>query len=60
MKRIVLSLLILITASIAALAQESGAPMLFRQPTMNKSDIVFVFAGDLWRPALYLHLERAG
>src|SRR5687767_10855608 len=48
MRRIVLSLLILITASISIFAQ-SEAPMLFRQPTMNRTDIVFVFAGDLWR-----------
>src|SRR5215207_9563819 len=48
MKRIILGFLILLTASIAAFAQ-TQAPMLFRQPTMNRTDIVFVFAGDLWR-----------
>ena len=48
MKRTVLAFLILLIASVAVFAQ-SGAPMLFRQPTMNKTDIVFVFAGDLWR-----------
>src|SRR5215213_1184627 len=53
MKRIVLSFLLLITASISIFAQNTS-PMLFRQPTMNKNDIVFVFAGDLWR------VSRAG
>ncbi|HSK74234.1 MAG TPA: PDZ domain-containing protein [Pyrinomonadaceae bacterium] len=48
MKRTVLGFLILLTASIVVFAQ-SETPMLFRQPTMNKTDIVFVFAGDLWR-----------
>src|SRR5215204_5611572 len=48
MRRIILGFLITITASIAAFPQ-SGAPMLFRQPTMNKTHIVFAFAGDLWK-----------
>src|SRR5688572_318747 len=48
MKRITLSILLLLIASIAAFAQ-NAAPMLFRQPTMNSADIVFVFAGDLWK-----------
>src|SRR5688572_10806092 len=48
MKRTVLAFLILLTTSVAVFAQ-SETPMLFRQPTMNKTDIVFVFAGDLWR-----------
>jgi hypothetical protein len=47
MKKIVSSILLLIIASAAVFAQ-SQAPMLFRQPTMNQTDIVFVFAGDLW------------
>ncbi|MGH9947270.1 MAG: S41 family peptidase, partial [Pyrinomonadaceae bacterium] len=29
-------------------AAQSGSPMLFRQPTMNRTNSVFVFAGDLW------------
>ncbi|MEO6484303.1 MAG: protease, partial [Pyrinomonadaceae bacterium] len=33
--------------AISGLAQ-TDKPMLFRSPTMNKTDIVFVFAGDLW------------
>jgi tricorn protease len=48
MKRIILGILISLFASIAIFAQ-GEAPMLFRQPTMNKTDIVFVFAGDLWK-----------
>ena len=53
MKKIVVSILITLTASFAVFAQ-GNAPMLFRQPTVNRTDIVFVFAGDLWR------VSRAG
>jgi len=28
---------------------QSDKPTLFRQPTMNRTDIVFVYAGDLWK-----------
>jgi tricorn protease len=52
MKKIVLIILILLIASTAIFAQSGGGgekPMLFRQPTMNRTDIVFVFAGDLWK-----------
>ena len=48
MKKIILSILLLLAFSIAVFGQDDK-PMLFRQPTMNKTDIVFVFAGDLWR-----------
>lgn len=48
MKKIILSILIVIIATIAVFAQ-AEKPMLFRQPTMNKTDVVFVFAGDLWK-----------
>ncbi|MEO8647581.1 MAG: PDZ domain-containing protein [Acidobacteriota bacterium] len=47
MKAIFLSILI-VAAAIPALAQ-SDRPMLFRQPTMNAADIVFVYSGDLWK-----------
>jgi tricorn protease len=47
MKKIIFVILILFVTSIATLAQDSK-PMLFRQPAMNKTHIVFVFAGDLW------------
>lgn len=47
MRKIILTLLILVAAIIPAMAQDK--PMLFRQPTMNKTHIVFVFAGDLWK-----------
>lgn len=53
MKKIILISLILLVASTAILAQ-SSSPMLFRQPTMNKTHIVFSFGGDLWR------VERSG
>ncbi|MEP6787606.1 MAG: PDZ domain-containing protein [Acidobacteriota bacterium] len=48
MKKIILALLITLVTTIAALAQADKL-MLFRQPTMNKTDIVFAFAGDLWK-----------
>jgi len=48
MKKIILTILILLVTSITAFAQDTK-PMLFRQPTMNSTHIVFVFAGDLWK-----------
>ena len=50
MKKIVLIILILLVASTAVFAQ-GDKPMLFRQPTMNRTDIVFVYGGDLWKVA---------
>lgn len=47
MKKIILTILITLIASVATLAQDK--PMLFRQPTMNRTHVVFVFAGDLWK-----------
>ncbi|MEW6126284.1 MAG: PDZ domain-containing protein [Acidobacteriota bacterium] len=47
MKKAILSLFLLLTLAIAGLAQ-TDKPMLFRQPTLSKTHIVFVFAGDLW------------
>lgn len=48
MKKIFLTFWILAVISISAIAQ-SDKPTLFRQPTMNKTDIVFSYAGDLWK-----------
>ena len=48
MKKIIFAFLIAVLTSIGAIAQ-ADKPMLFRQPTMNKTDIVFAFAGDLWK-----------
>src|SRR3954466_15907666 len=48
MKRIVFGIFISLLASTAILAQ-AEKPMLLRQPTMNKTDIVFSYAGDLWK-----------
>ncbi len=48
MKKIISYILFSLICSSAVFAQ-TEAPMLFRQPTMNQTDIVFVFAGDLWR-----------
>ncbi|HEX8734300.1 MAG TPA: PDZ domain-containing protein [Pyrinomonadaceae bacterium] len=50
MKNFVLIILLSLVASAAAFAQ-GDKPMLFRQPTMNKTDIVFVYGGDLWKVA---------
>jgi tricorn protease len=47
MRRILITL-ILALAPIFASAQ-SGNATLFRQPTINKNEIVFVYANDLWR-----------
>jgi tricorn protease len=47
MKRSLAVIVLAFLFCIAASAQ-NGAQMLFRQPTMNRTNIVFVFAGDLW------------
>ena len=47
MKRSILVIVALFVCAISAAAQ-SASPMLFRQPTMSRTHIVFVFAGDLW------------
>ena len=49
MKKIALIFVFVLAASTAVFAQ-AEKPMLFRQPTMNKTDIVFSFAGDLFDP----------
>ncbi|PYS88498.1 MAG: protease [Acidobacteria bacterium] len=43
-----LAVIVLSLAFCFSAAAENGMPMLFRQPTMNKTQIVFSFAGDLW------------
>ena len=47
MKKIILNIVILLIAFVSSFAQ-SDKPMLFRQPSINKTSIVFSFAGDLW------------
>jgi tricorn protease len=47
MKRTIFIILLLLIAGKPSLAQ-ADKQMLFRQPAMNKTHIVFVFAGDLW------------
>ncbi len=49
MKRVILITLILLVAFATFGFAQSGKPMIFRQPTMNKKHIVFSFAGDLWK-----------
>ncbi|HLM02495.1 MAG TPA: PDZ domain-containing protein [Pyrinomonadaceae bacterium] len=51
MKKFVLIILISLVAFVAVSAQQGEKPTLFRQPTMNKTDIVFVYGGDLWKVA---------
>src|SRR5437764_12634420 len=48
MRNYILGILVVHVLSMAGFAQ-AEKPMLFRQPTMNKTDIVFAFAGDLWK-----------
>lgn len=47
MKKVILIVLVLLVNSVAVFAQSK--PMLFRQPTMNATHIVFSFGGDLWK-----------
>jgi len=47
-KKIILAVLVFLFGSLSVSAQ-SDKPMLFRQPTVNKTHVVFVYAGDLWR-----------
>ena len=53
MKRIVFGFLFLVFTSLTIVAQ-GDKPTLYRQPTMNRTDIAFVYAGDLWK------VSRAG
>ena len=47
MRRILITLVLALTPIFAS--AQSGSTTLFRQPTINKNEIVFVYAGDLWR-----------
>lgn len=47
MKKSFLIVLVLLASFITSYAQ-SDKPTLFRQPTINKTDIVFSYGGDLW------------
>ena len=49
MKKAVLSLAVLLF-SFASFAQDEK-PLLLRQPTLSRTDIVFVFGDDLWKVA---------
>ena len=40
--------LCLAAVSVVTLAAESNSPLLLQKPTLSKSQIVFVYAGDLW------------
>src|SRR5215813_5187883 len=47
MKKVLLPFLCILFLSAVALAQ-GNAPLLMRNPTLNKTQIVFSYAGDLW------------
>src|SRR5262249_14171716 len=47
MKKALLSVLLLLVLTGLAIAQ-TDKPLLMRKPTLSKTQIVFVFAGDLW------------
>ena len=46
-KKILLTLSLLLAMSVSAIAQ-TEKPTLFQKPTVNRTDIVFAYAGDLW------------
>ena len=48
MKTVYKSCLALLLVAAAAHAQRQPEPLLLQQPTMNQSEVVFVYAGDLW------------
>ena len=48
MKKIIFVIFLFILSLTSVFAQ-NDKPMLFRQPTVNKTHVVFVFAGDLWK-----------
>jgi tricorn protease len=39
---------LVLLAAVPAKTADSGAPWLLQKPTLSRTDIVFVFAGDLW------------
>ncbi len=47
MKKVIWSIVCLLALASMSFAQ-SDKPMLYRQPTLSSTHIVFVFAGDLW------------
>src|SRR5262249_645094 len=47
MARVFALALLILGLGITSLAQ-TGTPTLFQKPTVNRSHIVFVYAGDLW------------
>jgi tricorn protease len=53
MKKLLIVVAIL-TLAITSVFAQADKPTLFRQPTVNKTHIVFVYAGDLWK------VERTG
>lgn len=42
------SVLAFLLASVAAVSAQASKPTLFQKPTMNRTHVVFAYAGDLW------------
>ena len=51
MRRILIQIAFVIAATPILTFAQSSTATLFRQPTINRNSIVFVYAGDLWRVA---------
>lgn len=51
MRLFVFNVLVFLLIGVGNIFAQSEKPMLFRQPTMNKTHIVFSFGGDLWKVA---------
>jgi tricorn protease len=49
MKRNLMLIALLLAVTPILTSAQSGSATLFRQPTINRDRIVFVYAGDLWR-----------
>src|SRR5882757_8492411 len=48
MKHLARAVFLLTFALLLSIAADAQKPMLFRHPTINKTQVVFSFAGDLW------------
>ncbi|HET9362492.1 MAG TPA: hypothetical protein VFO58_22220, partial [Vicinamibacterales bacterium] len=42
------TLLLIIAVSVVSLNAQSNPPLLLQRPTLSRTHIAFVFAGDLW------------
>ncbi|MEP6705152.1 MAG: protease, partial [Acidobacteriota bacterium] len=51
MRRAFILIAFILAMTPALLTAQAGKATLFRQPTINRNQVVFVYAGDLWRVA---------